>query len=198
MNYYNTHLTMDHDDWVEYLKKKYPDADSDFKEDESAKFDFRQTTPERPPNPNNDWAYFITLAFPINHKFKIKHVELRAQGTSRIVFNDIKYGDCTQREQYEWLVYILRKHVHIIADKYDLFFEQTQLGNIHIHGRLQYDNKKAPKKDVKAIFHRMFDVPTKYVHFVDIKAYDKDKWSAYDQKTTKTYQTLEYDHFKNI
>lgn len=205
MNYFNTR-ELDDDQWIEILKKNNKPTTQTFTEDRTddsnigAELDFRLTTPASPPpiTNGNDWAYFITLAFPTNHKFKIKHVELRAQNQTRIVFSPIKYGDCTQGEQYSWLMYILTKYIKMVSDEYDLFFEQTKEGNLHIHGRLRYYDKKKTKKDVRALFHRMFECPTQYKHFIDIKDYNPDKWTNYDIKETKTYQTLDYPHLKNI
>lgn len=146
------------------------------------------TKTERP------WSYFITLAFPTREKFKIKHLELSAQ-RNRIVFSDIRYGECTQNEQYEWLMWILRKHIQLVADEYDIFFEQTKEGNLHIHGRLRTEEKA---KNIKMYFHRMFEVPSRCNRFVDIKVYDDSRWTDYDKKKSKDYQTLKYQHFKNI
>lgn len=199
MNYFNQ-PDMDADQWVEIIKKSKKQTTSEFKEDEAGKVSLGLTAPANPPPFQNvkNWAYFITLCFPTRHEFKIKHLELKSQGNSRIVFSPIKYGDCTQQEQYEWVIFILRKHINIISDNYDLFFEQTKEGNIHIHGRIGYDGKKKSQKDVRALFHRIFECPTKFKPFCDIKEYDHSKWSSYDTKIVKTYQTLEYSHFKNI
>lgn len=140
------------------------------------------------------WDYFITVAFPVRGMFKIKHIELTVT-RPKIVFSDIRYGDCTQNEQYEWLMWILRRHINQIADYYDIFFEQTKEGNLHFHGRLRTAQSS---KNVKSLLFRMFGVNTKCTHFVDIKEYDPQRWSDYDKKTTKSYQTLNYEHFKNI
>lgn len=142
--------------------------------------------------------HFITVAFPLNCKFKIKHVELLAQGRSRIVFSDIKYGDCTQEEQYRWLMHCMTTTIYQICDYYDIFFEYTKSGNIHLHGRLGYEGKKKSMKDVRSLIHRMFGCSTQYIKFVDIKKYDETKWNDYSVKYKKTYQSTLYPHFTNI
>lgn len=155
--------------------------------------------PPAPANPANIPAlfhYFITIAFPTNNKYTIKHLELSTR--PRIVFKPIKYGDCTQQEQYTWLMHKLQKNIQHIADSYDIFFEQTKEGNLHMHGRLKYDEKKMTMKDLKSLIHRIFETSTHFSRFVDIKVYEHTKWSDYDTKIKKDYQTLNYPHFKNI
>lgn len=146
---------------------------------------------------NCQYDYFITIAFPTKHYYKIKHLKLSTSSRPVFLFDEIKYGECTVTEQYEWIMWILRRNIQFIAEQYDLFFEVTKDGNIHIHGRI----KNTPKKTIKEIrtwAHRMFDTPQKYKRFIDIKEYDDAKWSNYDKKTEKTYQTTNYEHFKNI
>jgi len=198
MNYFNT-SRYDDDQWIEIIKNKINPDQYEFTDSKLASFALGLTTPAPPPTPtHNNFSYFITIAFPTNQKYNIKHLELHAHNRTRIVFSPIKYGDCTQDEQYKWLTHTLTKHINQVSDGYDLFFEQTKEGNLHIHGRLKFDNKRKTKKDVKALFHRMFETSTQYKNFIDIKDYDHKRWTDYDHKTVKTYQTLEYPHFKNI
>lgn len=212
MNYFNT-STLDDDEWREIIKKKNIRNDiviQRLPRDENIKVVTNQTFTDDIgmasvalglPTPNSNgqnWAYFVTVAFPTNHKFKIKHMELLAGGRSRIVFCEIKYGDCTQEEQYRFILYKLDQQIQHIADYYDLFFEQTKEGNIHFHGRLGYDGKKKSMKDIKALLHRLFECPTQYNRFIDIKVYEPKKWNDYDNKKEKNYQTLDYPHFKNV
>lgn len=223
MNYFNT-TQFDDDYWLSKISekikaikdKKYSNfhvtseftdsgvtVSSDKTSEEMAAFALGLMPPKVPGTKSEkvnkpQFSYFLTVAFPTKHYFKIKHVEIRSQGQQRIVFGPIKYGDCTQSEQHIWLLYILNKNIKLICDHYDIFFEQTKEGNLHLHGRLGYTDKKISKKDVKSLIHRMFDCPTKYKQFVDIKDYDDKRWNEYDQKKKKTYQTLDYPHFKNI
>lgn len=142
------------------------------------------------------YHYFITIAFPTNQKYSVKHLQLSA-GYNKIVFTPIKYGDLTHKEQYEWICWKLRKNIQLIASRYDIFFEQTKIGNIHMHGRI-YSEDKMYIKDVRAMIHRMFETDTKYVNFVDIKPYDSTKWNDYQNKREhKQYQTLNYPNFTN-
>jgi len=142
--------------------------------------------------------YFLTVAFPVNCRFKIKHLQLEAQGRSKIVFSEIKYGDCTQEEQYRWIMHCMTKSMRQISDYYDVFFEFTKTGNIHLHARLGYEGRKKSMKDIKTLIHRMFECSTQYTRFVDIKKYDDTKWNDYAVKYKKTYQTTHYPHFNNI
>lgn len=157
-----------------------------------------------PASPKIIWIppfkYFITVAFPLNALFKIKHQELMAQGLSKFKFSPIKYGDCTFNEQYRWILHILTKNIYAICDRYDLFFELTQKNNIHFHGRLGYeaDSKVMFMKDIRVLIHRMFDCSTQYIRFVDIKKYDHTKWNDYETKYKKTYQTVKLPHFQNV
>lgn len=209
MNYFNT-SQYDDDYWVEQIEKNTPKPISELTGDEVGVISLGLRTPASPeisrivnteaiaPIADVSWAYFITVAFPTNHKFKIKHVDLLAQNRSRIVFSPIRYGDCTQNEQYQFINWILNKHVYQLCDKYHIFYEQTREGNIHFHGRLAYDNKKICQKDIRALLHRMFECPTHHKPFVDIKVYDPEKWNNYNNKQTKTYQTVDLPEFKNI
>lgn len=140
------------------------------------------------------FTHFITLCFPTNHRYKIKHLEY---GTKcRIVFSDIKFGDCTQDEQYKWMLWILSRHISTIAETYDIFFEQTKEGNIHLHGRI---NSNLSVKNIKQLLHRMFETPTKYKPFCMIIKYDHTKWHDYqNKKEFKEYQKTEYNNFSNI
>lgn len=150
------------------------------------------TTPD---TTDTKYSHFITLCFPTKHAFKIKHIEYTT-GRPRIVFSDIKFGDCTQDEQYRWMLWILNRHVHTIAETYDIFFEQTKEGNLHIHGRITSD---LPIKSIKSLLHRMFDCPTKYKPFCVIKEYDHNKWSDYQNKQkNKEYQKTQYENFKSF
>lgn len=158
------------------------------------------STLEKPPIVRNcQYDYFITIAFPTKHEYKIKHLKLSTSSLSRpiFLFDKIKYGECTVTEQYEWIMWILRRNIQFIAEQYDIFFEVTKEGNIHLHGRI----KNSPKKTIKEIrtwAHRMFDTPQKYKRFIDIIEYNDAKWNNYDKKHVKTYQTTNYEHFKNI
>jgi len=150
---------------------------------------------------NFPFDYFVTIAFPTNQKFKIKHLELCAQGRSRIVFSDIKYGDCTQDEQYKWIMHCLTKNIYSVCDVYHIFVEYTKLGNIHLHCRLGYeaDSRKKTMKDIRALFHRIFDCSTQYTKFVDIKKYDITRWNDYENKQAgKRYQSSDYPAFCNL
>lgn len=142
----------------------------------------------------HQFTHFITLCFPTNHKYKIKHLEY---GTKcRIVFSEIKFGDCTQDEQYKWMLWILSRHISSLAETYDIFFEQTKEGNIHLHGRI---NSNLSVKSIKSLLHRMFETPTKYKPFCVIKEYEHSKWSDYQNKQkNKEYQKTEYNNFCNI
>lgn len=206
MNYYNS-SEWDHDKWVEHFnnvnllknsKKSIP-YEITVSHEYLPEVALGQPTasPVTPPPKEQQWAYFITWCFPTNQKFTIKHLEPHAH-ISRIVFKPIKYGECTQDEQYHWIIHILNKHINLICDRYDLFFEQTQAGNIHVHGRISFDGKKKTMKDIKALSHRIFGVPLGCNAFCDVKVYESDKWNNYDKKVKKEYQTLEYEHFKNI
>jgi len=148
------------------------------------------------------WNYFITVAFPTGHKFKMKHKEYCVITTVnpngfKYTFDDIKYGECSTQEQYNWIIWKLERYLKIDVDKYDIFFEHTFDGHIHFHGRIKLINIKHIK-DIKLIFHRMFGLPAKHKFFCDVKLYDESKWNNYDTKTKKTYQTSKYPHFKNI
>lgn len=146
------------------------------------------------------FEYFVTVAFPLNQKFKIKHVELQAGGRSRIVFNEIKYGDCTQDEQYRWLLHCMTGSMILFCDIYECFFEYTQKGNLHIHMRLGYNkfSKKSTMKDIRAMLHRMFQCSTQYTKFIDIKKYDFTRWNDYSNKYKKTYQTTHLPIYTNM
>lgn len=144
------------------------------------------------------WNYFITIAFPQNHHYSIKHLVPNSRGNLTYSFDLIRYGDCLISEQYEWVTRLLNKYIRTICSKCDIFFEQTKEGVLHLHGRLRVELTKSRKplasRTVKLMLHRLFDTPPKYKHFVDIKPYDESKWSDYANKTTKTYQTLDYPH----
>lgn len=208
MNYYNT-SSMDFDSWLELekvnkqvaaSKKNIPREITVLRENLQPTLALGQGSAgfagNQIPKVNN-WAYFITLSFPTNQKFVIKHLEPHVH-VSRIVFKPIKYGECTQDEQYHWILHILKKHINLICEIYDLFFEQTSSGNIHIHGRINFVGKKKPMKDISALCHRIFGVPLACYAFTDVKVYEEAKWNDYHDKKVKTYQTLDYPHFKNI
>lgn len=142
-----------------------------------------------------EFNFFVTIAFPTNKLYKIKHSEYKANGDIKIVFSDIKYGDCTPSEQYKYIHWVLSKHIKSIASDYDIFFEVTKEGNIHFHGRLK---SHMSKRTLKIHLHRMFDTDSKYKHFCDLKEYNDKLWNDYDTKKTKNYQTTEIPHFKNI
>lgn len=142
--------------------------------------------------------YFITIAFPQKQKFNIKHLEIRAQNQEVYVFKPIPYEECTQKEQYSFIKHKLSiERLYNIADIYDLFFEVTKNGNIHIHGRL-YSIAKKSIKDIKLYLHRLFEVKHQLRHFIDIKPYDHLKWNDYDKKNNKAYQTCTFPHLTNI
>jgi len=147
-----------------------------------------------------NWNYFITICFPTKHLFEIKHKVLLPGNRSKYAFNKIKYGDCTMDEQYEFIVRILDKHMVAIAPYYDIFFEQTAIGNLHIHGRIAFDTKPTCMKTLKIMFCQIFGLSfTEYPRFVDIKKYDALKWNDYQQKEAgKAFQITTYPNYSNI
>lgn len=143
---------------------------------------------------------FITIAFP-NHEYKMRYSECNTKGI-QIKEGNVKYFKCMPSEQYEYVIRQLKQHFEIMFFEtlidYDLFFEVTKNGNIHIHGRISF-SKKILDKELKLSFHRIFKTPTKYIrNHVDIKDYEHTKWNDYENKKEKGYQTTEYPHFKNI
>lgn len=147
------------------------------------------------------WNYFITCAFPQGHKFNIKHKEYIATSCKyplgyKITNDEIKYRDCSVQEQYQWIIYNLSKYLHHSVVKYDIFFELCFSGDLHFHGRIQTELKYI--KDIKVLFHRMFNLSLKHKYFCDVKVYDDKKWNDYDVKIKKTYQTTSFKHFTNI
>lgn len=158
--------------------------------------------PECPQSEPILWNYFITIAFPIGHKFKMKHKDYCVVSTInpngyKYVFDEVKYRDCTTEEQYNWIVWKLSRYLKLDAEKWDVFFEHTFEGHIHFHGRLYTPNIKHIK-DIKMIFYRMFGLTAKFKYFCDVKVYDDKRWNDYDIKTKKTYQTSRFPHFTNI
>lgn len=153
-----------------------------------------------PHNTLNKRVCFITVAFP-NHEYFMRYKECTMKGV-QIKEGYIKYFKCMPSEQYEYVLKQLKKHFEIMffeaLTEYDIFFEVTKNGNIHIHGRISF-SKKILDKEIKLGFHRIFKTPTKFIRtHVDIKEYDHSKWNDYENKKVKGYQTTEYPHYKNI
>lgn len=146
------------------------------------------------------YKYFITLAFPQNHKFTIKHKEYRANGDIKILFEPIKYRDCTVMEQYNFIKHTLSKFLFSEVDKYDIFFEHCKSGDLHIHGRITTHDKTLHIKDIKLFFNHMFGLSAKYNKFCDVKIYDETKWNDYEHKTSinKSHQTCELPKYSNV
>jgi len=145
-------------------------------------------------------SVFITVAFP-NHEYLMKYKEPTTKG---VIVKEglIKYFKCMPSEQHEFVSKQLKKHLAVMFFEslidYDIFYELTKNGNIHIHGRMTF-NKKLPDKEIKLSFHRIFKTPTKYIRtHVDIKDYNSDLWHDYHIKKEKGYQTTEHPHFTNI
>lgn len=201
MNYFNT-SDFDYESWIE-IEKKLPRDDIDIvtghsvkAEIDLAKVALGLPSPESAENKGDkEYSYFITCAFPTNHRFKIKHLELLANNRSRIVFSPIKYGDCTQDEQYQFIKHKLTNHFHQVADFWDIFYEQTLEGNVHFHGRIGYNGKKKTMKDIKALTHRIFELDNTNKRFMDVKPYDANRWNNYETKEKKSYQTMNYPHY---
>lgn len=145
----------------------------------------------------NEYQYFFTIAFPHKESYSIKHLEIKPNGKYEYSFKPIQFQEATPDEQYQWMLRILDKNISLIADCFDIFFESCKSGDLHIHGRL-FSKKGISTKTIKTYIHRMFNTPSKYKNFVDIKVYKHDKWESYDQKTKKEYQTTKYKHFKNV
>lgn len=143
-------------------------------------------------------TYFITVAFPTRHKFQMKHKEYTTRG-HRIIFTPVRYEETTPEEQYMWIQWILNRYLKSECEYYDIFFELTQSGNIHFHGRLIFYEKKT-LKEIKLIFHRFFNLSMKYKNFVDVKVYDPKLWSDYQNKTSerKKHQTTHYKNYTNL
>lgn len=144
------------------------------------------------------YDYFITIGFPQKQKFNIKHLEIRAQNQEVYVFKPIPYEECSQKEQYSFIKHKLSEERMLnIADIYDIFFEVTKNGNIHVHGRIYSIHKKSIK-DIRLYIHRLFGVKHQCRHFVDIRVYDHAKWNNYDQKNNKAYQSCNLPHMTNL
>lgn len=145
------------------------------------------------------WSHFITLAFPQNHKFNIKHHEYMANGSVKISMEPIKYRDCTVMEQYLWIQWIFNRFLNRSCNEYDFFFEHTLSGDLHLHGRVTLFSK-THIKDIKLIFHRMFGLSVKYIKFCDVKVYDKTKWNDYQNKYSerKLHQKSELKNFSSF
>lgn len=146
------------------------------------------------------WQYFITICFPTKESFAIKHQELVMGNRLKICFSKIKYGNALQQEQYEFIKWTFNQYIKLLCDYYSFFFEQTESGNIHVHGRIASYGKKKTMKDIKIIICNMFGVSAvKYPRMVDVKVYEHDKWHHYETKLApKAYQTTEYPHYTNI
>lgn len=146
------------------------------------------------------WSYFITLAFPQNHSFKIKHKEYFANGEIKILFEPIKYRDCTVKEQYEFIKHTFSKYLYSEIDRYCFFFEHCKSGDLHIHGRITTHDKTLHIKDIKLFFNHIFGLSAKYKNFCDVKLYNKDKWNDYQNKTSinKQHQTCLLPDYKNV
>lgn len=146
------------------------------------------------------WSHFITLAFPQNHKFAIKHNEYMANGNVKISMEPIKYRDCSTFEQYLWIQWIFNKFLNRTIKKYDFFFEHCLNGDLHLHGRITLWDETKHIKDIKIIFHRMFGLSVKFKNFCDVQVYNKDKWNDYQNKYSerKKHQTSTYKNYTNI
>lgn len=140
--------------------------------------------------------YFITCAFPTNHEFTMKYLDIGSQYTKWKI-GPKKFRECTPDEQHSFISRLLMKHISLIADKYHIFYEQHLTGDLHFHGRIKTP-EKMNMKTLKTFIHRIFELPLKYNHFCDIKEYNHDRWNQYHEKYLKTEQTTEYAHFKNI
>jgi len=143
---------------------------------------------------------FLTVAFP-NCEYFMKYKECSTNGP-KTKQGLIKYFKCMPSEQYDYVFSKLYQNFECMFYEtlidYDIFFEVTKNGNIHIHGRISF-SKKILDKEIKLSFHRIFRTPTKYIRtHVDVKDYDHTKWNDYENKIEKGYQTTEYPHFKNI
>lgn len=142
------------------------------------------------------FEYFFTCAFPDNHLFMMKYLDIGAQSTKWKI-GPKKYRECTPMEQYAFINRALQKNIQLIASVYHIFYEQHASGDLHIHGRIRTPDKMNIKT-LKTFIHRIFDCPMTFKYFCDIKVYDHAKWNEYDQKRTKTYQTTQHKEFKNI
>lgn len=140
--------------------------------------------------------YFVTIAFPDKHLFNMKYEELTANGP-KVKIGPKKFRECTSHEQYNFISRCLVRHISMLADKYDIFYEQHKTGDLHLHGRIK-SNDFQNVKNTRITIHRMFGCPMSFTNFVDIKVYDHNLWKDYDQKKTKNYQTTAYPHFANI
>lgn len=143
--------------------------------------------PKSPP-----YTHFITICFPTNSRFKIKHKDYKSNGMIVQLFDYIKFGACDQEEQYNFIKWKMNNHFQYF-DKVDAFFEQTMIGNIHVHMRVKTNNNI---KHIRCFLHRIYNVDSKHKAFVDIKKYDDTMWHEYEnKKDTKAYQYTHYPHY---
>lgn len=143
--------------------------------------------------PSSPFTHFITMCFPANAEYKIKHKEYKANGMIVMKFDKVKFGSCDQEEQYQWINWKMHNHFKSEFDKVDAFFEQTKIGNLHIHMRVKSNTNI---KHMRCFLHRIYETDSKYIRFVDIKKYDDGKWNDYQNKQeNKEYQKTTLKNF---
>lgn len=143
------------------------------------------------------YTHFITVAFPTEHKFNMKVLKTKANGTTSYLFEPTKFGSATMKEQHAFIKWTLTRHILTWCDKYNLFFELTEKGNLHIHGRI-ISNETC--KDLHKLICRAFDMDVRNRRFTCIRVYDHQRWNDYENKTAqhKLYQKLDLPNFTNL
>jgi len=148
----------------------------------------QHAAPTSPP----PYTHFITMCFPTNSMFKIKHKIYKTNGMVITKFCPIKFGACDQEEQYNFIKWKMNKHFQYF-DCVDAFFEQTKIGNIHVHMRVITNNNI---KHIRCFLHRIYEVDIKHHAFLDIKKYIDSSWNEYERKEDKkAYQVTSLPHF---
>lgn len=144
-----------------------------------------------------EYTHFITIAFPTEHKFCMKVLKTKANGSSSYVFEPVKYGSATMKEQHAFIKWVLTRHIATWCDKYNLFFELTEKGNLHLHGRLI---STETCKDLHKLICRAFDIDVRNKRFTCIRVYDHCKWNDYENKTAqdKLCQRIDLPKFTNL
>lgn len=145
------------------------------------------------------FIFFCTINISPKHLVMAKHFE---HGLGKVFYKKYRWGDLTQKEQYEYFKYKIGKFTtylqstmidddKIMEPFYHFFFEATRRGEVHCHFRL-FTNYFKSIKDLRVCICNIFEGNVLNKHFLDVKLYDDTLWADYHNKVSKTFQSLDF------
>ena len=135
----------------------------------------------------DDFTYFLSFGFPPKARVMASYYDdiKRKQIRGLIEFRNLK-----QREQAQYIMYNINQYLPLLHDgKYYFWLEKCKSEEMHFHGLV---NRKTNIKDIKLMYHKVFNIDMNERFFVKALKFDRAKWSNYHIKTKKDYEY--YDH----